>query len=230
MVDYRKRRNAQFTESGKRDSSSKGRGSSDHYRHSSLSGQIEDYATQTDEEIDATISAMMERQLMEMYEQGRIYPRKAIEQLFASLQDTNQKLQARIAELKEEIHRLQIRTEAGCLYKKIDHDTRVAVCLAFHLGEAFGGLRRYHHHLTRTYRSFRAIRSFLHCGKDSSCHCFIEALAFWLFEAAIKTTRVCPPLRSFVIKEVITSVVPAKTHSYPEQNTSDDLVLQIEVL
>lgn len=67
------------------------------------------YATRSDEEIDQTISAMMERQLMEMYEEGRIYSRKAVEQLVTSLQESNQKLLAENAELKAEIRRMQLK-------------------------------------------------------------------------------------------------------------------------
>lgn len=68
-----------------------------------------DYATRSDEEIDRTISAMMERQLMDMYEEGRIYPRKAVEQLVTSLQDTNQKLLTENAELRAELRRMQLK-------------------------------------------------------------------------------------------------------------------------
>lgn len=67
------------------------------------------YATRSDEEIDRTISAMMERQLMEMYEEGRIYPRKAVEQLVASFQESNQKLLTENAELKAELRRMQLK-------------------------------------------------------------------------------------------------------------------------
>lgn len=71
--------------------------------------KAKEYATRSDEEIDRTISAMMERQLMEMYEEGRIYPRKAVEQLVASLQESNQKLLTENSELKAELRRMQLK-------------------------------------------------------------------------------------------------------------------------
>lgn len=66
------------------------------------------YATHSDEEIKETIATMTERQIIEMYEDGRIYPRKAVEQLMSALQDANLKLQSEITELKAEIRRLQL--------------------------------------------------------------------------------------------------------------------------